>query len=260
MFSFQVDERRLQWSKRDCQPAAPISPNGVESVLKKMSKRKAGDSRGVVVEMLQWGGKKLMSQLPDLFTDILDPGRCPPAYWRKTRLTVLFKKGEKEEPENCRPISILPILYKIFAKLLDQRIAQMLDQVQSVDQAGFRRGFGCEDHLSSIALLAEKMHEVQLPLWVAAIDFKKAFDCVEHECIWTALAEMGVPEVYVRILASLYDGQTGEGTTDKASRSFVIQRGTKQGDPLSPKIFHAVLESLIRPLRSRRNGGQEGGA
>ena len=98
-------------------------------------------------------------------------------------MVVLFKKGETTEPENYRPIAILPILYKVFAKLLDRRIGHVLERAQSVDQAGFRRSFGCEDHLFSVVLLAEKLREVQMPLWVAAIDYTKAFDTVEHECM-----------------------------------------------------------------------------
>lgn len=48
-----------------------------------------------------------------------------------------------------------------------------------------------------------------------------------------------------------YSGQTGEIITDKVSKKFGIQRGTKQGDPLSPKIFNVVLEKLIRDIQPK---------
>ena len=162
---------------------------------------------------------------------------------------VLFKKGDKQDAENYRPISLLSILYKLFAKLVDKRIGPILDAAQSVDQAGFRSGFGCEDHLFTITHLVQTANEYQLPLWVAAVDFQKAFDSVEHASLWTNLRDMGVPAAYIRVLASLYILQSGEIITDKTSKKFAIRRGTKQGDPLSPKLFNAVLEGVLRKLK-----------
>jgi hypothetical protein len=171
-------------------------------------------------------------------------------------MVVLFKKGERQDPANYRPIALLNILYKVFAKVLDARIGHILDSAQSVDQAGFRPGFGCEDHLFSIVLLAEKASEFQLPIWVAAIDFQKAFDTVDHRGIWSALSKMGVPLVYIRTLALMYRDQSGEIITDKVSKRFKIRRGTKQGDPLSPKIFNAVLEKVLHdPQNQWRSKG-----
>ena len=97
----------------------------------------------------------------------------------------------------------------------------------------------------------EKAAEWNTHLWIAAVDFKKAFDCVEHFAIWDALRELGVPEQYVEVLAALYQGQTGVVCEDRDSRKFEIGRGTKQGDPVSPKIFNAVLEVVFRRLKER---------
>ncbi len=49
----------------------------------------------------------------------------------------------------------------------------------------------------------------------------------------------------------LYTGQCREVITDKVSKSFCMTRGTKQGDPLRPMIFNAVLESIMRRLKRR---------
>ena len=136
---------------------------------------------------------------------------------------------------------IVPILYELFSRVLDERLKRFLDKEQSVDQAGFRGGFGCDDHM-----------------WLAAVDFRKAFDWVEHWAIWDALGEFRVPEKYVEALAALYDGQTGRVCEDKGSRAFKIGRGTKQGDPISPKLFNAVLEVVVRKLKAKWNAKRWG--
>ena len=65
----------------------------------------------------------------------------------------------------------------------------------------------------------------------------------------SALAQQGVPFEYVDVLRRLYCDQQGVVRTDRLSRTFAIERGTKQGDPISPILFNAALEQVMRPLR-----------
>eukprot|EP00973_Karenia_brevis_P000277 38848-Karenia_brevis.AAC.1 len=109
---------------------------------------------------------------------------------------------------------MLPVLYKIFAKLICNRIGGTLNKHQPADQAGFRSGYSCDDHLLTVVQLIEKHSEFNLPLWAAAIDFEKAFDSIEHDSLWQALLNMEVPTLYVKVLASLYVGQCGSVITD----------------------------------------------
>eukprot|EP00973_Karenia_brevis_P058488 8145814-Karenia_brevis.AAC.1 len=182
-----------------------FEPEEIKRAAKKMAKKKAGDDRRLVIEMIQNGGPKLFSMLADLFTDILEGE--PPDYWKSTKIRVLFKKGDAQDPANYRPIAMLPILYKLFARVLCGRIGAILDASQPVEQAGFRTGFGCEDHIFTMSQLVHRHGEFRTPLWAAAIDFEKAFDSVEHESIWRALVSMGVPGNYVRLLGALYADQ-----------------------------------------------------
>ena len=94
--------------------------------------------------------------------------------------------------ENYRPISILPILYKLFSRMILERIKLVLAQAQSVDQAGFKSGFSCDDHLLTVVLLQEAAAEFRNGLWFAAVDFQKAFDSIEHFSIWESLANQKI--------------------------------------------------------------------
>ena len=162
---------------------------------------------------------------------------------------MIHKSGAHNKPDNYRPISIIPLLYKLFSKLLYARIQPILDDQQSKDQAGFRPRFSTVHHLFTVTMIQEKAAEWRRPVWAAALDFKKAFDSIEHDSIWAALERQGVPTCYINTLAKLYSKQTGKVRTDKMSKSFDIKRGTKQGDPLSSLLFNAVLEDVIRGLQ-----------
>ena len=124
-----------------------------------MKNGKAAAAKGVIAEMVKLGGTTLAEVLAETFTDVLMGKGEVPEVWKKTRLEVLFKKGDVKSLENYRPISILPILLKLFSRVLLARIGDTLHRAQSGDQAGFRQGFGCDDHLFTLTMLYEKCQE-----------------------------------------------------------------------------------------------------
>eukprot|EP00973_Karenia_brevis_P070325 9775396-Karenia_brevis.AAC.1 len=99
--------------------------------------------------------------------------------------------------------------------------------------------------------LIENCDEFNLPLWTCALDYQKAFDSVSHSSLWRALRNQGVPICYVSVLARLYKNQTGRVVGQALSKPFSIDRGTKQGDPISPNLFNSVLEDIVRPLQQK---------
>jgi hypothetical protein len=101
--------------------------------------------------------------------------------------------------------------------------------------------------------------EFRRPLWIVAVDFRKAFDSVNHDNLWAAMLEQGVPKTYVQFLRKLYDGQSGQVQTDCLSKRFDIGRGTRQGDPISPILFNSALEDLMRKLTSKWSQSRDHG-
>ena len=78
--------------------------------------------------------------------------------------------------------------------------------------------------------------------------------------MWKALENEDVPACYINVLKALYAEQTARVQTDVASRTFDIHRGTKQGDPISPTLFNAVVEELIKQIKKKWKAKGWGGA
>ena len=232
---------------------APFTMDELCTALKQMKPGKASDAKGVCAEMFSVDCPILHELVLEIFNDVVKPGAQPPAEWRSSRLVVLFKKGDRSVPSNYRPIAILPVLYKLFSRMLRGRIKHTITTQQSVDQAAYRAGFSTEDHLLTLTLLIEASAEFNIPLLLGLVDFEKAFDTVEHAPLWDALAELGVQAEYVDLLKMLYCKQDSTVLSGKESRPFTLERGVKQGDPVSSLLFLAVMEICFRRLKARWN-------
>ena len=205
-------------------------PSGLAKALKQMKARKAHNA-GICAEMVTVDCPVLHEIILEVFNDVIKAGQEPPLDWRSSRLVVLFKKGDPALPSNYRPIAILPILYKLFSRMLCGRIKPTIVGQQSVDQAAYRQGFSTEDHLITLTLLLEASSEWNQPMWLGLVDFEKAFDTVEHAPLWSALEELGVQDEYVDLLKTLYREQVSTVLAGEESRSFSLERGVTQGDP-----------------------------
>ena len=114
-------------------------------------------------------------------------------------------------------------------------------------QAGFRKGRGTRDQIANIHWNMEKAREFQKNIYFCFIDYAKAFDCVDHNKLWTILKEMGIPDHMTCLLRNLYAGQeatvrTGHETTDW----FQIGKGVCQGCILSACFFNFYAEYIMR--------------
>ena len=80
-----------------------------------------------------------------------------------------------------------------------------LDENQPPEQAGFRKSFSTTDHVQVMNELIERAVEYNFPLYIAFIDYSKAFDSIEHGALWNALNRQGVPAKMIRVLQLIYN-------------------------------------------------------
>ena len=231
-------------------PVPPFTCREVTEALKSLKSKKCADTAGIRAEMLKKGGEQLLGKLLELYNHILAGTLQSPASWKHSVISVIHKSGDAAQPQNYRPICIIPVLYKLFSKLMYKRLYPILDEAQCKDQAGFRNRFNTVDHMFVFQMLQEKSEEFNLNTWVAAIDFKKAFDSIKQDYLWQALSDQNVPTAYVSVLRNLYADQSAQVKTDVLSRKFGIFRGTKQGDPLSTLLFNALLERVMQKVKT----------
>ena len=92
-------------------------------------------------------------------------------------------------------------------KILHARHQHYANQELPDVQAGFRKGRGTRDQIANICWIIEKAREFQKNIYLCFINYSKAFDCVDHDKLWKALREMGIPDHLTHLLRDLYAGQ-----------------------------------------------------
>ena len=82
-------------------------------------------------------------------------------------------------------------------KILQSRLQQYVNSELPDFQTRFRKGRGTRDPIANIHWIMEKAREFQKNMYFCFIDYAKAFDCVDHNKLWTVLKELGIPDLFV---------------------------------------------------------------
>lgn len=86
------------------------------------------------------------------------------------------------------------------------------------------------------------------------IDFKKACDIIKHPYMLNALKKAGVEDWYVDIIEEIYSNLRAEVCLEKPGKELRIQRGVRQGDPLSPDLFNHVIQKIFNEINLENSG------
>lgn len=220
----------------------------VETVVKSLKMEKSAGTEGITNEQIKYGGEMLIKHITKLINKIVTAKKIP-KQWDESDIKIIYKKGDRHKITNYRPICITSTMAKIFSKVISNRIKRKIYEQQPIEQAGFRKGFTTTDHLQVINQLIEKAKEYNRIVYLAFIDYKKAFDTINHEFMMKSLRNQGIEEGYVRIIKEMYKRGKARVITDKRGECFKVERGIKQGDPLSSLIFIAALEEIFKKLK-----------
>ena len=164
--------------------------------------------------------------------------------------TILIPKIPKpREPAKFRPITIAPMLIRLFHAILGRRISKNLKYDSA--QKGFVSNVdGVAEATFVVKNLIRRAKAEVKPLHMAFIDVRKAFDSVSHETMLKAAAKLGMPEPLIRYLQCFYaNANTRLAWNGGTSRPLKLGRGVRQGDPLSGYLFNAILDWVICDLR-----------
>ena len=171
----------------------PLETSTVRQMLSSMKTKTATGPDGLSATLLKNLAAAIAPNVTAIMNCSLDEGVFP-TEWKKANVSAIWKaKGSKSDPTNYRPISVLPVLARLFEKIVARKLSEYCYGNNAIpdEQFGFRTKSSCETAL--IAATDKWLEEVDEGKVVGAllIDMSKAFDAVPHQRLLEDLLEIG---------------------------------------------------------------------
>ena len=124
--------------------------------------------------MLKAGGEVVVEWMAEVFNMVWREGVAP-GDWKNAVIVPVYKKGSRLDCTNYRGISLMSIVGKVFARVLNERVKVMTADKVMDEQGGFRSGRGCSDQIFAVKQIVEKTIEKDRKMYMAFVDLEKAY-------------------------------------------------------------------------------------
>lgn len=163
----------------------------------------------------------------------------------------IYKKKDKCDISNYRPITVLNTDYKTLTKILTERTSKVACSLIHPDQAGFIKGMSIFDQTELIRTVLHMGSTQEQEGAIICLDQEKAYDKIRHDFLCRTLQQFGFPHEYIQTVQNIYStADTRVILNGVIGPNFLVKRGVRQGDPLSCLLFDLAIESLAELLRS----------
>ena len=228
-----------------------ITDNEVMEAVKHLNINKAASGK-LVARHIKFGITALLPYIRILFNRLYTFGEFPKS-WAKFVIVPLHKKGDLANPNNYRGISLLETLSKIYIHILNKRLTFFVEAYEKLSEAqsGFRSGYRTTDNaFVLLAIISKYMNLKKRSLYVAFIDFEKAFDSVERHTLYRILQSRGIRGNLFKAIESIYTSvKASVRANNTLTDEFNCPVGLRQGCPLSPMLFCLFINELHEKMK-----------
>ena len=164
-----------------------------------MKKGKSAGVGNILAELVQAGGEDVITALKTICNKIWQTGEWPTP-WTQFLVITLPKKGNLQQCQNYRTISLISHPSKVMLKIILNRLKPQVEKIIAEEQAGLRAGRSTTEQIFNLRILCEKYLQHQQDLYHVFIDFEKAFDRVWHAALWATMKKYNFSTNLIQVI------------------------------------------------------------
>lgn len=225
----------------------PTSAAEVSEVIKGLKNKKSSGFDNITTSVIKHVSEIISPILAHIANLCFSSGVFP----EKLKVSIvipIFKKLSSLKLDNLRPISLLSVFSKIFEKLMKTRLINYLNRIQffSDRQFGFRKGKSTEDALVNVSDMIYNSMNAGSKSTGLFVDFKKAFDLVNHDILLLKMEAAGIRGVALNWFRSFLTGREQRVRVGASlSSAAPVKMGVPQGSVISATLFLVFINDLL---------------
>ena len=227
-----------------------ISKEECLTALKEFKNNKTPGTDGFSAEFYKFFWSDLGTEMTASFNYAFQKGSLSISQKRGIISLIPKKNKDKTLLENLRPISLLNVDYKILTKSIAKRLEKVLPKIINSDQTGYIKGRFIGENVRLIQDVMSHTKQEEKPGIAIFLDFRKAFDTIEWNYLRAALQTFNFGPDILNWFQVIYNQASSCVLHNgHASDFFLLERGVRQGCPLSGLLFVVGIELLARVLK-----------
>lgn len=233
-----------------------VQPAEVKQALRTAPSGRSPGLDGTPVELYRRFKGAFIPLLARLFTAIATLGDMPPGF-HEGLISIIYKQGERTDPSNYRPITLLNTDYRLYAKVLALRLNPCLPHIIDREQTAFVPGRLIGENIMTLQCLPHLLRRQRRSAVVVFCDFRKAYDTLDREFLLRAMRQLGVGEGFIAMVRLLLVNTRARAMVNgHVSTPAAFAAGVRQGCPLAPLLYLFIAQALLRLLKRRGIGIQ----
>ena len=235
--------------KSNCE--GPIKMAEIVLFLKKLKNNKSPGLTGFTGEFYKFFFNDFKYWLHDSLNFTYENEKLPVS--QNIGITTLLPKPgkDKQQLKNWRPLCLLSTYYKIISGIISERLKPVLNRIIHPDQKGYLPGRYMGEVIRNMYDTLSYANSNNKGGLLILLDFEKAFDCLDFQFIKSTLKSFNFGNSIIRWIKILTeDFYSCINHAGNLSPRFKLERGCKQGDPISGYLYILCSEILAHKLRS----------